>query len=456
MRRAKIFLLLTLLVCAALFARATGTNSLVWQADRDRVSADIRGEALWPLLEDIAHQTGWHIFVEPGASQIADVKFRDLPEGEALRKLLGNLNYALVPQTNGPQELYVFTTTMRQATQPVQAANPVVKRQRHVTNELLVKLKPGADIDAIAKALGAKVVGRDDKLGIYRLQFADEAAMETALASLKTNPDVAAVDYNYIFDRPSAPQQIASAPTGPVTLTLNPNSASDPCNPIVGLIDTGMQSLGSQLDPFLMKAINVTGDTTTLSATDPTHATAMAQTILRAVSQQGASSSVRILPVDVYGASETASTWNVALGVQAAVNGGATVLNMSLGGTSDSVILNDIIQQALAKGVVIFAAAGNQPVSTPTYPAAIPGVNAVTALGQAGQLASYANFGSFVEMALPGASVVYLGNQAYVVQGTSPATAYASGVAAGTKGIGCLPWAQIQSAMAAKFPVPQK
>jgi hypothetical protein len=216
-----------------------------------------------------------------------------------------------------------------------------------------------------------------------------------------------------------------------------------------------MQSLGSQLDPFLLKAVNVTGDTTTPSATDPTHATAMAQTILRAVSQQGTSSSVRILPVDVYGASETTTSWNVALGVQAAVDGGATVLNLSLGAATDSPILDSIIQQALAKGVVIFAAAGNQPVSTPTYPAAIPGVNAVTALGAPGQLASYANFGSFVEMALPGASVVYLGNQAYVVQGTSPATAYATGVAAGTKGINCLPWAQIQSAMAAKFPVPQ-
>ena len=36
------------------------------------------------------------------------------------------------------------------------------------------------------------------------------------------------------------------------------------------------------------------------------------------------------------------------------------------------------------KAVVIFAAAGNQPVNTPTFPAAIPGVNDVTALGQPG------------------------------------------------------------------------
>src|ERR1017187_8785448 len=195
MRRHKIFLLLALLVCATAFLRAAETNSLVWQADRDRVSADIRSETLWPLLEDIAHQTGWHIFVEPSASHDASVKFRDLPAGDALHKLLGNLNFALVPQTNGPQELYVFTTTMHAATQRVAAAPAKAAPVRHVARELLVKLKPGADIDAIAKALGAKVVARNDKLGLYRLQFDDAVATDSALAGLKTNPDVAAVDY---------------------------------------------------------------------------------------------------------------------------------------------------------------------------------------------------------------------------------------------------------------------
>jgi len=62
MSRAKILLLVTLLIWACFGTRAAETNSLVWLADRDQVSADIHSEALWPLLEDIAHQTGWHIF----------------------------------------------------------------------------------------------------------------------------------------------------------------------------------------------------------------------------------------------------------------------------------------------------------------------------------------------------------------------------------------------------------
>jgi len=138
------------------------------------------------------------------------------------------------------------------------------------------------------------------------------------------------------------------------------------------------------------------------------------------------------------------------------VDGGATVLNMSLGGAGDSAVLTDIIQQALAKGIVVFAAAGNTPVSTPTYPAAIAGVNSVTALSSPGQLAAYANYGSFSALALPGTSIVYQGGQAWVVQGTSPATAYATGVAVGTKSVNCAGWSQIESAMQQKFPVPAK
>ena len=111
MRHVQTLVLLALLLGGAGFVRAgAATNSLVWQIARDNVTADVRGEALWPLLEDIAHQTGWHIFVEPGANRKADVKFSNLPAGEALKKLLGDLNFALVPRTNEASRLYVFTT----------------------------------------------------------------------------------------------------------------------------------------------------------------------------------------------------------------------------------------------------------------------------------------------------------------------------------------------------------
>ena len=458
MRLKKFSVRLTALIFLLAVGRAADKPDFItWDSAKDSVSADVHHQPLWPVLEGIAHKTGWHIFVEPATSRTIDVKFQNEPRTDALKKILGDLNFAFVPKTNEPSRLYVFTTRMENATRRVISTNIVAaaKPAKHVPNQLMVKLKPGADIDTLAKSVGAKVVGRDDKNGIYLLEFADAATTDGALASLKANGDVASVEYNNYFDPPATPSRIAnSSATPPVSLSLDNSKAGDPCNPVVGLIDTRIQSLGTQLDSFVLPTIAVAGDATP-SATEPTHATSMAETILRAVSQStGGSSAVKILPVDVYGGSELASTWNVALGVKAAVDGGATVLNMSLGSTSDSPILDSIIAQAQAKGVVIFAAAGNQPVSSATYPAAITGVNAVTALSAPGQLASYANYGSFVSMALPGASVVYLGSQAFVVQGTSPATAYASGIAAGTKGVNCPPWAQVEQAMQQKFPVP--
>jgi thermitase len=451
MRCAKFFLFLAFMVCAVICSRAATSNVLIWQTASDRVTADVRGESLFPLLQDIAHQTGWHIFVEPEAARTVDVKFSDLTVGDALRKLLGNLNFALVPQTNGPDFLYVFTTAMQNATKPVTVAKA---KPKHTSNELAVIVKPGTDIEALAKKFGAKIVGRNDKLHMYLLDFSDQAATDSALTQLQNDSDVEAVDYNYVMDPPQTPQAIANAPAGPKPLTLDPPTQGDPCSPVIGLVDTAYQSAGSLPDQFVMNPVSVVGNVTPTSTTI-THATAMAETIYNAIAQSsGGHSSARLLPVDVYGNSETTTSWNVALGVQAAIDGGATVINMSLGGTTDSPILDSVIQQGISQGIVFFASAGNTPVNTPTYPAATSGVNAVTALGAPGQLASYANYGSFVEMALPGASYVYLGNQAYIVQGTSPASAYASGIAAGTKTVNCAGWPQIIAAMAQKFPVP--
>jgi thermitase len=458
MRCSKYLLLLTLSfsVWAQTQLFASATNTLSWQkaadSNNDLVSADLRGEALWPLLEDIAHQTGWHVLVEPGSDRLADVKFNSLPPGDALKKLLGDLNFALVPQTNGPDFLYVFMTTIRAATQKV-VVPPVVKH-RHVSNQLMVKLKPGADIDALAKSLGAKIIGRNDKLHTYLLEFGDAASTDAALAQLQNNSDVQSVSYNNLFDPPPTPEAVASAPVSPPQLTLDASTPNNPCDPVVGLIDTQVQPLGNGLDQFLETPVSVVGNTTPVTGTI-THGTAMAETILNAVSQtSGGHSAVKILPVNVYESGDSTTSWDVALGVQAAVDNGATVLNMSLGSSDNSSVLADIIQQAQAQGIVIFASAGNTPVASPTYPAALPGVNAVTALGAPGQLASYADYGSFVEMALPGTSFVFQGNQAYVVQGTSPAAAYATGIAAGTKNVNCGSWPQIIGLMAGQYRVP--
>jgi hypothetical protein len=423
--------LLGLAIALQVAAPARAADTFNWETNRNRVTADIKAGRLLPLLEQIASVTGWRVFVEPDTTHTISAKFSSLPPGEALHLLLGNLNFALVPQTNASPKLFVFRTVMKNATQLVRPINAAEDRPKGklIPNELIVRLKPGAKIDDLARALGAKVIGRIDSLNAYRLQFEDQAAADSARQQLATNPDVASVDSNYSFDRPPAPAGAQSSGLPPPPqLQLKPPPSTG--RVIVGLVDTAVQPLGNGLDSFLLKPLSVAGDAQP-DPNNPTHGTSMAETILRSIAAMTkGSSSVQILPVDVYGPSPTTSTFDVANGIAQAVNNGANPINLSLGSDGDSPFLHSVIQDGSSKGIVFIGAAGNQPVTTPFYPAAYPEVMAVTAIDQ-GQIASYANRGSFVSLGAPGTCVIYFDNQPYYVTGTSASAAFASGIAAG-------------------------
>ena len=419
------FLLLTL---SAISASAADTFN--WSTNQNRVTADVQSGNLSTVLGRIVAATGWQIYIEPGTTHTVSAKFKNLPPGEALRLLLGELNFALVPETNGPSKLFVFRTIRQNATELVRAPKADGTRVKVIPNELIVTLKPGASIDALAKLLGAKVLGRLPGRNTYRLQFDDADATDAARKQLTDNPDVVSVDNNYSIDRPQLAREAFPPSPGPPHLQLTP--PPDNGRVVVGLIDTAVQPLGNGLDSFLLKAISVAGDPQT-NPNEPTHGTSMAETILRSLEMATkGSTSVQILPVDVYGQNATTSTFEVAAGIAQAINGGANVINLSLGSEGDSPFLRDLIKDAIQKKIAFFAAAGNQPVTTPFYPAAYSdlGVNAVTATSQ-GQLAPYANRGQFVTAAAPGTSLFYYNGQSWVAVGTSTAAAIATGMAAG-------------------------
>jgi hypothetical protein len=200
---------------------------------------------------------------------------------------------------------------------------------------------------------------------------------------------------------------------------------------VVGLIDSAVQVRDVDFAEFVLPALSVVGGGDVSSA-EPSHGTSMAETILRGLSyaSENQSTAVRILPVDVYGDSGMTSTFDVAAGIYRAVNAGAMIVNLSLGSEADSAFLRETIRSAHDQGVVFLAAPGNEPVATPSYPAAYPQVIAVTAGDRRGNIASYANYGDFVDAIAPGTSLVTFRGQQYYVVGTSVATAYASGLAA--------------------------
>lgn len=403
------------------------TNTLEWRAEQNKVTADIKGWDVRTLLEHVAASTGWDVFLEPGTKYTVSAKFRDRAPGEALRLLIPPLTAVLLPQSNAPPKLCVYKTSVQDATQRIA---PISRSKRGpISNELIVKLKPGEKIDELARRLGAKVVGKIDGLNAYRLRFDNADSATSAREALQGDSSVDSVDYNYPIMRPPDPEPISLSSTPP--MNLRPQAATAGDQIIVGLIDSAVQKLGNGLDDFLLPGISVVDGAD--ASGKPRHGDSMFQTILKGIeaAQQGADGSkVRVLPVDVYGASEMTSTFDISAGIFRAVESGAKIINLSLGSPVDTPFLATLIENSAGQGVLFFAAAGNEPVTTPMYPAAYPDVIAVTAITRDGGIAPWANYGSFVDIGAPGSSLVSFGGMNYLVTGTSTSTALSAGGAA--------------------------
>src|SRR5688572_12725622 len=95
---------------------AATTNELKWRHNDNKVDADIRTWNLQTLLEKISEASGWEVMIEPGTEQPINVKFSNFTIERALPRLLGKLNYALLPQTNAPPKFCVYKTSMGKAT----------------------------------------------------------------------------------------------------------------------------------------------------------------------------------------------------------------------------------------------------------------------------------------------------------------------------------------------------
>jgi type VII secretion-associated serine protease mycosin len=123
-------------------------------------------------------------------------------------------------------------------------------------------------------------------------------------------------------------------------------------------------------------------------------------------------------------------------GIRYAVQHGARVINMSLGSKQAAGGVRAAIAYAISRGVVVVASAGNSGTSGAfapyDYPASFTGVIAVAALNPDGARASFSEQNSSVIISAPGVDVVGAGpDDEYIdADGTSPAAAFVSGVAA--------------------------
>jgi subtilisin family serine protease len=147
---------------------------------------------------------------------------------------------------------------------------------------------------------------------------------------------------------------------------------------------------------------------------------------------------VSLLIIRSFDASGGGTTFHIAQGIYHAILQGAQVINMSFGMNDDDVMLSSAIATAMTRGIIAVAAAGNQNLYYPRYPAAIPGVLSVASVDASDKKASFSNFHETVCVTAPGVGLygpLSGGDVWGWWDGTSFSAAFASGLAALVKEI---------------------
>jgi subtilisin family serine protease len=165
------------------------------------------------------------------------------------------------------------------------------------------------------------------------------------------------------------------------------------------------------------------------------HGTAVASLFVgRAPEFRGAAPGAELVAVDVYcgAAAPGGRVRDIVVGLAGLAAANVRVINMSVVGP-DNTVLAAIVRKVLAQSIVIVAASGNDgPNAPPLYPAAYPGVVAVTAVDANAKLLIEASGGDHVRFAAPGADMLAasLGEEFAAVRGTSYASPLVAGLIA--------------------------
>ncbi|MEU4423904.1 S8 family serine peptidase [Actinoplanes sp. NPDC024001] len=336
---------------------------------------------------------------------------------------------------------------------------------------LIVGLKAG--VDANAGLSGADRFGVRDlmarrsqmsrdlgnALGAKSMEVAG-TRVASAIAALRSDPNVAYVEVDgqsKAFDvAPNDP--VFSGGYQPELRQLNVPKAWDTTTGAgvkVAVLDTGVSPVGDLAGKVLpgYDFYHYDNDANDNDAGAFRHGTVVASLIAatpnNGAGMAGVCGGCQILPVKVLGGKNGIGyNYDIAQGIIYAVQQGAKIINMSLGGPSRSTAIQNAVAYANGRGVLVVAAAGNEgedgnPVN---YPAAYSDVLSVAATNTrtgGTALTSWSSYGAgWVDVAAPGITAGMWSNGKYcwdgntaacgghTLQGTSFAAPLVSGVAA--------------------------
>ncbi len=288
----------------------------------------------------------------------------------------------------------------------------------------------------------SQLTSTGDTIAVY---FGVQPIVQT-LAALALDPAVSAVSREHVFETTAGPvysdpmAQFNYGPGQTGALALHP--ASDGAGQTIAVIDTGVAvdhpDLKDPDQPDRIEALDLTGKGWSSDA----HGTAVTGIIAaaadNALGTYGVAPAAKILALKACQPNEenglAARCWTSTLvkALDAAIARDAQIINMSLAGPPDDLVAK-YVALAVSQNRLIIAGAGNGGAEAgAAYPAALPGVLAVTAVDQFNAPYQQANQGEYVDLAAPGVDILTLAPDGTfpLSSGTSWAAAHVSGIAA--------------------------
>ncbi|MGK7882256.1 MAG: S8 family serine peptidase [Crocosphaera sp.] len=173
----------------------------------------------------------------------------------------------------------------------------------------------------------------------------------------------------------------------------------------VAVIDTGVSRVPDLQRTEFVEGYDFVNDKKDASD-DHGHGTHVAGTIAQSTNNRygvaGVAYQAKIMPLKVLSATGSGTISDIAEAIRFAADNKADIINMSLGGGGASQMMEDAINYAHQKGVVIVAAAGNSGLSSASYPSRYAKVISVSALNANNKKAFYSNYGVGVDISAPG------------------------------------------------------
>ena len=314
----------------------------------------------------------------------------------------------------------------------------------YIEGELILRPKEGvsrAELIALLKERGIAVIGDIPELDLIRVSLPDDMSVGDAQKFLKEKDAVSETVRNApvtLEPAPAAENIRQGTPVGSSALKLMSGEilgkGRDGDGILVAVLDTGVDDGNPSLAGQTFGGYDIVNDMAFVTDKNG-HGTACASLIAGKGGEGGvlgAAPKAKILPVKVMDDSGKSDGFAIAKGIVYAVEKGAKVINLSLGTTSETTLLDSAIDYALGKGVLVVAASGNEGKEGENYPSTVDGVLCVGAIDGEKWKAAFSNYGPKIDLVAPGVLVAAAAPEggAVLMSGTSAAAPLVSGAAA--------------------------